>query len=69
MEWNIENEIKEQLMKAYHQHCFNRFSDEYDEDLLIEIETLENLVDKICINEGIDKKQFLFGGRINDVSN
>lgn len=63
MEWNIENEIREQLMKAYHQHGFNRFLDEYDEDLIIEIETLEKLVDKICTNEGIDKKQFLFGGQ------
>lgn len=67
MEWNIENEIREQLMKAYHQHGSNRYFDEYDEDLLIEIETLEKLVDKICINKGINKKEFLFGGRVDDV--
>lgn len=67
MEWNIENEIREQLMKAYHQHGSNRYFDEYDEYLLIEIETLEKLVDKICINKGINKKEFLFGGRVDDV--
>lgn len=66
MEWNIENEIREQLIQAYHQYGFNRYLGEDVSEILIEIQTLEKLMDKICINEGIDKKEFLLGVQIND---
>ncbi|MDW8564692.1 hypothetical protein [Staphylococcus shinii] len=66
MDWNIENEIKEQLIKLYHQYGFNKYLGEDVTDLQTEISTLEKLVDKICKNEGIDRKQFLFGGYVND---
>lgn len=66
MEWNIENEIRENLIKVYHQYGFNSYLGEDVTDLQIEINTLEKLVDEICKNEGITKKQFLFGGYVND---
>lgn len=58
MKWNIESEIRDNLIKACHKYGFNKYLGEDVADLLTEIKTLETLVDKICENEGIDKNNF-----------
>ena len=57
--WTIENDIRENLIKAYQQYDFNRYLDEDVSEVSIEIQTLEKLVDKICVMKNITKIQFL----------
>lgn len=57
--WTIRGDIRENLIKAYHQYVFNRYLGEDVTEVLIEIKTLEKLVDKICSMENFTKKQFL----------
>ena len=57
--WTIENDIRENLIKAYQQYDFNRYLDEDVSEVSIEIQTLEKLVDKICVTKNITKIQFL----------
>ena len=57
--WTIENDIRESLIKAYQQYDFNRYLDEDVSEVSIEIQTLEKLVDKICVMKNITKIQFL----------
>lgn len=57
--WTIENDIRENLIKAYHQYGFNRYLGEDVSEILIEIQTLKKLMDKICVMKNITKKQFL----------
>lgn len=57
--WTIKDDIRENLIKAYHQYGFNRYLGEDVTEVLIEISTLEKLADKICSMENITKKQFL----------
>ena len=57
--WTIENDIRENLIKAYQQYDFNRYLGEDVSEVSIEIQTLEKLVDKICVMKNITKIQFL----------
>ena len=57
--WTIENDIRENLIRAYQQYDFNRYLDEDVSEVSIEIQTLEKLVDKICVMKNITKIQFL----------
>lgn len=62
----LEQIIREQLLTAYHQYGFNRYLGWDMDNILIEINTLEKLVNEICNVKDITKEQFILGGRIND---
>lgn len=62
----LEGIIRQHLLTAYHQYGFNRYLGWDMDNILIEINTLEKLVNEICNVKDITKEQFILGGRIND---
>lgn len=57
----LEEIIRQQLITAYHQYGFNRYLGWDMENILIEINTLEKLVNEICEIKDITKEQFILG--------
>lgn len=57
----LEGIIRQHLLIAYHQYGFNRYLGWDMEDILIEIDTLEKLVNEICEVKGVTKEQFILG--------
>ena len=57
----LEGIIRQHLLTAYHQYGFNRYLGWDMEDILIEIDTLEKLVNEICEVKGVTKEQFILG--------
>ncbi|WP_049372087.1 hypothetical protein [Staphylococcus epidermidis] len=59
----LEEIIRQQLLTAYHQYGFNRYLGWDMGDVLVEINTLEKIVNGICEAEDITKEQFILGGQ------
>lgn len=57
----LEQIIRQQLLTAYHQYGFNKYLGWDMENILIEIETLEKLVNEICEVKDVTKEQFILG--------
>lgn len=57
----LEQIIRQQLITAYHQYGFNRYLGWDTENIIIEINTLEKLVNEICEFKDITKDQFILG--------
>lgn len=59
----LEEIIRQQLLTAYHQYGFNRYLGWGMDNVLIEINTLEKIVNGICEVKDITKEQFILGGQ------
>ncbi|MCD8905903.1 hypothetical protein K2V56_10450 [Staphylococcus chromogenes] len=59
----LEQIIRQQLLTAYHQYGFNKYLGWETDNVLIEINTLEKIVNEICEAEDITKEQFILGGQ------
>lgn len=59
----LEEIIRQQLLTAYHQYGFNRYLGWDMGNILIEIDTLEKLVNEICEVKGVTKEQFILRGQ------
>ncbi|PTU83416.1 hypothetical protein BUZ67_01565 [Staphylococcus pasteuri] len=59
----LEEIIRQQLLTAYHQYGFNRYLGWDMDTLIIEINTLEKIVNRICEVKGVTKEQFILGGQ------
>ena len=57
----LEEIIRQQLLTAYHQYGLNRYLGWDMDNVLIEINTLEKIVNGICEAEDITKEQFILG--------
>lgn len=57
----LEEIIRQQLLTAYHQYGFNRYLGRDMDNVLIEINTLEKIVNGICEVKDITKEQFILG--------
>lgn len=57
----LEGIIRQHLLTAYHQYGLNRFLGWDMGDILIEINTLEKIVNGICEAKDITKEQFILG--------
>lgn len=57
----LEGIIRQHLLTAYHQYSFNRYLGCDMGNILIEIDTLEKLVNEICEVKGATKEQFILG--------
>lgn len=62
----LEEIIRQQLLTAYHQYGFNRYLGWDMDNVLIEINTLEKIVNGICKAKDITKEEFILGGNDND---
>ncbi|PTE69882.1 hypothetical protein BUY46_01755 [Staphylococcus devriesei] len=62
----LEQIIRQQLLTAYHQYGFNRYLGWDKGNILIEIDTLEKLVNEICEVKGVTKEQFILGRNDNE---
>ncbi|PTJ91654.1 hypothetical protein [Staphylococcus simulans] len=59
----LEQIIRQQLLTAYHQYGFNKYLGWETDNVLIEINTLEKIVNEICEAKDITKEQFILGGQ------
>lgn len=59
----LEEIIRQQLLTAYHQYGFNSYLGWDMDNVLIEINTLEKIVNGICEAKDITKEQFILGGQ------
>lgn len=55
----LERIIREHLLSAYHQYGFNKYLNRDTDEIVIEINTLEKLVDDICEAKGITREEFI----------
>lgn len=59
----LEEIIRQRLLTAYHQYGFNMYLGWDMDNVLIEINTLEKIVNGICEAKDITKEQFILGGQ------
>ncbi|KTW08577.1 MULTISPECIES: hypothetical protein [Staphylococcus] len=59
----LEEIIRQQLLTAYHQYGLNMYLGWDMDNVLIEINTLEKIVNGICEAKDITKEQFILGGQ------